>query len=247
MLAPRCRPSAANRPQVENKVRLTPPTPISFPARICSGETLVMLGNFANNNAYPVTIDAGGTLEIMAGTSAEAATFHGAATLQLDNSQTYSGAIAGFGVSDVIDLADVHYVSNEYAVWTQTATTNGGSGTLKIYNGMGTLEAKLNLSGIYAQNQFALADDNTASHGTDVNFNYVSFSNGTINSNGNVTPQVSNAGSTLELTNGNSSEAASWKFDRPDSERATNWVCCKNSRTRTSRAACDSSRVSINP
>jgi len=42
----------------------------------------------------------------------------------------------------------------------------------------------LNLTGIYSQNEFALGQDNTASHGTDVNFNYVSFSNGTINSNG---------------------------------------------------------------
>jgi hypothetical protein len=76
----------------------------------------------------------------------------------------------------------------------------------------------LNLSGIYAQNQFSLAndtDDNTAPHGTDVNFNYVSFSNGTINNNGPYTPQITNGGSALELTNGNQSEAASWFATTP--------------------------------
>ena len=48
--------------------------------------------------------------------------------------------------------------------------------------------------------------------------NIISFSNGTINTNGNVTPQIGNGGSTLQLTDGNTSEAASWfanttKFD----------------------------------
>ena len=40
--------------------------------------------------------------------------------------------------------------------------------------------------------------------------NFISFSGGTINTNGNVTPQIGNGGSTLQLTDGNLSEAGSW-------------------------------------
>jgi len=78
------------------------PSPSSTGAlEVTSGETLVMLGNFANGQTYPVTIDAGGTLEIMAASSAEAATFNGAATLQLDQSwvdqsHSYTGTITNF-------------------------------------------------------------------------------------------------------------------------------------------------------
>jgi fibronectin-binding autotransporter adhesin len=39
---------------------------------------------------------------------------------------------------------------------------------------------------------------------------YISFADGTINTNGIVKPQISNAGSTIELTDGHDSEAASW-------------------------------------
>jgi hypothetical protein len=177
---------------------------------VTNGETLVMLGNFASGQTYPVTIDVGGTLEIMAPSSAEAATFNGAAMLQLDASQSYTGTVSGFGLTDVMDLTDVTYASNEYAVWTQTATTGGGTGTLQIYNGSGALQSTLHLNGIYGQNQFALTDDGTASHGTDVNFNYISFASGTINHGGNYPPQVSNAGSSLQLTDGNAIEAGSW-------------------------------------
>ena len=72
--------------------------------------------------------------------------------------------------------------SSDYAVWTQTNTADGGSGTLQIYDGAGTLESTLNLTGIYSQNEFTLGKDNTASDGTDVNFNNVPVSSETIKS-----------------------------------------------------------------
>ena len=51
---------------------------------------------------------------------------------------------------------------------------------------------------------------------SEVNINlYISFSSGTINTNRTYTPQVSNGGSALELTNGNHSEAGSWFANTP--------------------------------
>ena len=74
------------------------------------------------------------------------------------------------------------------------------------------LESTLNLDGVYSQNQFSLSQDSAASHGTDVNINnYISFSNGTINTNGSYTPEVSNAGSTIELTNGGEPSMPAWR------------------------------------
>jgi hypothetical protein len=55
-----------------------------------------------------------------------------------------------------------------------------------------------------------LSTTTTASEQVTVLPPYISFANGAINTNGIVTPQISNAGSTIELTNGHDSEAASW-------------------------------------
>ena len=131
--------------------------------------------------------------------------------LILDDSRDFHGTISGLTTGDSIALADIAFASNESAVWTQTTTANGGSGTLQIFDGSGTLETTLNLSGIYTQNQFALTED-AASHGTDVHINYVSFTGGTINVDGVYTPQITNAGSAIELTNNLNFEASSW-FD----------------------------------
>jgi hypothetical protein len=133
-----------------------------------------------------VTIESGQTLTLnnvtVIGTAIEFAGTYD--TLKIGQSSNFNGTIGGLAAGDAIDLNGVIYSSSEYAVWTQTATANNGSGTLKVYDGAGTLESTLNLTGIYSQNEFALGQDNTASHGTDVNFNDVSFYNGTINSNG---------------------------------------------------------------
>ncbi len=159
------------------------------------------------------TIEDNGTLEL-GSTDAQTVTFNDASTLVLDHqdqgdSQSFTGAISGFGQNDVVDLTDVAYGSNEDAVWTQATVADGGSGTLAIFSG-DTLEATLNLNGIYTPGEFALASDGAAANpGTDVELNYISFSNGTINTD-NVTPVISNAGSTLQLTDSNGSEAASW-------------------------------------
>jgi Legume lectin domain/FecR protein len=135
-----------------------------------------------------------------------------AATLILDDSKDFHGIIGGMVAGDTIDLTDVNYASSEYLLWTQTTTADGGSGVLQLYNGSGALESTLNLTGVYSQNEneFSVGKDDTGSLGTDIISNFVSFSNGTINTNGTYTPQVSNAGSTIEMTNGTYVEATSW-------------------------------------
>jgi hypothetical protein len=136
-------------------------------------------------------------------------TFSGGGTFEFNSSLShpYTATITGFGAGDTMDLANLTYSSSEYDIWTQTSTLNGGRGTLAIYSGADTLEQTLHLKGIYTQNEFALASDgstaNGGSGGTDLNFKYVSFLTGQTNNNGNVTPQIGNAGSTLEPTDGN--------------------------------------------
>ena len=161
--------------------------------------------------AGSVTISGSGTADFHHGFNQNVA-FSGAGTLELAHS--YGGTIGGFGAGDTVDLTAIGYSSGEYDVWTQTSTLNGGSGTLAVYSGDGTIEETLHLNGVYTQNEFALASDGSTTHGgsggTDLNFNYVSFLTGQTNNNGNVTPQIGNAGSTLEPTDGNYDEASSW-------------------------------------
>jgi Legume lectin domain/FecR protein len=166
-------------------------------------------------NHGELTIESGQTLTLDNDTvNGTAIVFAGIdSTLKLDQLSNFNGTIVGLTTGDAIDLTNVAYSSNDYAVWTQTTTANGGCGMLKVYDCSGTLESTLNLAGIFSQNQFALSSDNTASHGTDVNINYVSFSSGTINTHGVYTPEVSNDGSTIELTNGKTFEANSWFGD----------------------------------
>jgi hypothetical protein len=118
---------------------------------VTSGETLVMLGNFASGHTYPVTIDAGGTLEIMAPSSLEAATFNGAATLQLDQSQSYGGTVTGFAAGDTIDLKDITYSSTVTDIW------NSANHTLTVSDGAHS--TTLTLAGSFTQDSFALKQD----------------------------------------------------------------------------------------
>jgi fibronectin-binding autotransporter adhesin len=170
-----------------------------------SGGTLVI--DDAVSGTGSATISSGGVMDFEAGVaSGQTISFSdGTGTLQLGYAQYFGGQITGFGVGDTIDLTNVGYLSSEYAIWTQTSSSDGGSGTLAIYSGAGTLEADLHLNGIYTQNEFALASDGASgTSGTDVHFDYyIPFTSGTINSYslGGYTPQISNDASTLTLTN----------------------------------------------
>jgi hypothetical protein len=196
-----------------------------------NGGTIIVQGAVTGDGTS--TISNSGLLDFQSSVSADQAVdFTGAGTLDFATAPASGLAIAGFGENDTIDLANLAFSAGEQAVWTQTSTNNGGAGTLQIFNG-GALEETLNLNGIYAQNEFALSQDTTSAHGTDVNFNLTSFSGGTAQGyqftgtsddgfqyapgTGYTGPQISPDGSTLTLTDGNGGEAGSWFSSTPQS------------------------------
>ena len=173
-----------------------------------NGATLSVASTANIVGSGDLVISRGGTADFHSSFDENVA-FSGTGMLELAHS--YGGTISGFGRGDTIDLASIGYSPAEYAFWTQTSTANGGTGTLQIYNG-DTLEETFHLNGTYAPNEFALTQDNTPSQGTDVNLGFISFYSDTPNTNGAYTPQISNGGNTLTLTNGGQNEYGSW-FD----------------------------------
>ncbi|MGB7076596.1 MAG: hypothetical protein WBD53_05355 [Xanthobacteraceae bacterium] len=165
-------------------------------------------------------IDGGNILFESSSTNAVIFVTGAGGTLGIAEPTDFSGSITGYGSGDTIDLSTLSYASSDYAVWTQSSTTSGGEGTLAIYNDSGVLQQSLNLDGIYAQGEFALASDsstlNAGNPGTDVKFNAISFNDGQINQEStqydHYAPQIGPAGNTLQLTNDLPTEAASW-FD----------------------------------
>ena len=71
------------------------------------------------------------------------------ATLQLDQSHNFTGAINGFSAGSTIDLSDVAYQAGEYAVWTQGTGAQQGGGTLTVYDASGHAKSSLHLNGVY--------------------------------------------------------------------------------------------------
>jgi autotransporter passenger strand-loop-strand repeat protein len=102
-----------------------------------------------------------GTLEIASGasTGSGAVNFSSGGILRLDDSVHFGGLVAGFGVLDVMDLADIPFVSAgssgaTSAVWTQSGAT---SGSLVVTGGGHS--ATLTLLGQYTQGRFNILGD----------------------------------------------------------------------------------------
>jgi autotransporter passenger strand-loop-strand repeat protein len=96
----------------------------------------------------------GGTLEIKSGgsTGTGAVTFatSGGGVLQLDDSQHFSGLVAGFGLPDQMFLKDLSFVSGATsATWSQTTVS---SGTLAVSAGATTVD--ITLLGQYSTGNF---------------------------------------------------------------------------------------------
>jgi hypothetical protein len=103
----------------------------------------------------PITVNDGALVEIGAA-SAGAAMFGGASgTLQLDNAQSFSGLISGFGGQDQLDLRDI--ASSASATIGYVATGDNSGGTLTVSDGTHT--ANIALLGQYAAASFAAAGD----------------------------------------------------------------------------------------
>src|SRR5262249_53340859 len=105
-----------------------------------TGDTLDILGPLPNGSE-PATIDSGATLEL-ATPNAGAVTFAAASgTLKLDNSQSFSGTVAGLTVGNYIDLADITSGSNTTLGYAPNAGNTGG--TLSASDGTHTANIAL--------------------------------------------------------------------------------------------------------
>ena len=105
--------------------------------------------------APPVTIANGANFEISSA-STDAVTFAGiTGELQLDQSQSFAGTVAGFGNQDQIDLRDIAFSANT----TLGYATNGvnGGGTLTASDRVDL--AKIAVLGQYAASSFVMASD----------------------------------------------------------------------------------------
>ena len=134
------------------------------------GEVVIESGAIISGPVESVTITGGGLADFVGFSDNPLdlnAVFSGvgAGTLELDHSRLYGGAVSGFGQGDLLDLRDLTYASNEYAVWTQV---DDAGGTLQIYDVSGTPEETLNLAGTYGQSDFALTADSASTPGTEV-------------------------------------------------------------------------------
>jgi hypothetical protein len=74
---------------------------------------------------------------------------------RFDNSQSFSGQIAGFGGQDQLDLRDIAASAN--ATIGYAATSDNSGGTLTVSDG--THSANIALLGQYAAGSFAAAGD----------------------------------------------------------------------------------------
>jgi autotransporter passenger strand-loop-strand repeat protein len=111
------------------------------------------------------TVLSGGFFEVASGaavTGSGAVTFSSGGALRLDDSIHFGGLVAGFGVPEVMDLADIAFVSSgsggaTTVTWTQLTSGATASGSLLV--AQGTDSANLTLLGQYTQQQFNILGD----------------------------------------------------------------------------------------
>jgi autotransporter passenger strand-loop-strand repeat protein len=112
------------------------------------------------------TILSGGFFEVASGavvSGSGAVTFSSGGTLRLDDSIHFGGLVASFSVPDVMDLADIPFVSSggsggaTTVTWTQLTSGVTASGSLLV--AQGTHSANLTLLGQYVQGNFHILGD----------------------------------------------------------------------------------------
>jgi hypothetical protein len=112
-------------------------------------------GTLLTDPPTPVTIADGTTFEISSPT-ADAVTFGGSTgTLQLDQSQSFTGTVAGFGGGDEIDLEDITFGANTTLAYAANSGNSGG--TLTVSDGSHV--ANIALLGQYLASNFVTASD----------------------------------------------------------------------------------------
>jgi hypothetical protein len=87
-------------------------------------------------------------------------TFSGGGTFKLDDSVHYGGTVAGFGVPDQLDLADIPFISGTTTVsWNQLTSGSTASGTLTVTDGTLATTANITLLGQYVAGNFHIGND----------------------------------------------------------------------------------------
>ncbi len=127
---------------------------------VANGGVLDVGSNVSGNGT--VTITDGGIADFANAFSGDVL-FAGAGSIEF--ARPYSGTMSGFGNGDLVDLTNYNYSTNETAIWTENSSNTGGA--LTINNNTQPVET-INLSGSYAQDNFALQMDSGT--GTEVVF-----------------------------------------------------------------------------
>jgi autotransporter passenger strand-loop-strand repeat protein len=103
-----------------------------------------------------VTVPAGGGVEIATAASSTSASFaSNTGTLKLDDSQHYTGTVAGLVGQDSLDLADINFINGTTTATLMNATSAGG--TLQVTDG--THSANIALLGNYLASTFVPSSD----------------------------------------------------------------------------------------
>ena len=101
----------------------------------------------------PSTIGAGATLELASAFSGNLTFAGSTGTLQLDNSSSFSGTVAGMSGQDILDLRDI----NPATVHTPNYSGTDSGGTLTVTDGVHS--ANIALLGNYLASSFATSSD----------------------------------------------------------------------------------------
>ena len=104
---------------------------------------------------HPTNVNAGATVEL-GSAATDAVVFAGATgTLQLDQSTSFTGTVAGFAGQDQIDLADIAFSPGTTLGYAGNA--DNSAGTLSVSDGSNM--ANIALLGSYMASTFAIASD----------------------------------------------------------------------------------------
>jgi hypothetical protein len=120
---------------------------------ISNGGNLTLQGVVTGHGT--ATIGANSTMEFGAASSANVAFSALSGVLQLDQSQSFTGSIAGFGGQDQIDLSDIAFGANTTLGYAADSGNSGG--TLTVSDG--THVVNIALLGQYMTSSFATASD----------------------------------------------------------------------------------------
>jgi autotransporter passenger strand-loop-strand repeat protein len=112
-------------------------------------------GGTTQSSPSSVNIPGGGSTEIGPTSAASANFASNTGTLKLDNSQSFTGTVAGLVGQDALDLADINFINGTTTANLMNATSAGG--TLHVTDG--THQANIALLGNYLASTFTTSSD----------------------------------------------------------------------------------------